>query len=182
MALPSTMHRFEIELSDIDEGQYERLELRIARHPSEGLPYLMTRILVWALRRNDDVEMSRSGLCTSEEPAILARDLTGGIKHWIDIGSPSPDRVHKASKTAENVSIYTYKKAGLLVDALNRIHVHRRHEIQLYEVDPVFLDRLGQTLARTNEWTVVRTDGVLYVTAAGSTFETAFNRHALDPS
>ncbi|MEE2788431.1 MAG: YaeQ family protein [Myxococcota bacterium] len=180
MALPSIMHRFEIELSDVDEGRYESLDLRVARHPSEGLPYLMTRVLVWTLRRGDDLDMSKAGLSTGEAPALLAYDLTGRMRHWVDIGRPSAERIHKASKTAQHVSIYTYKNGQSLVDALNRATVHRRSDIDLFEVDADFLEALARTLDRSNHWTIVRTDGAIYVTAGETTLETTFIRWPLE--
>ena len=106
MALPSTMHRFQIELSDIDNGIYDSLDLRIARHPSEGTPYLMTRVLAW-LNRSDDVDMSRAGLCDPDDPAVLARDLTGNIAHWIDIGvhTRPGSQSHQSRKTCVNLYV-----------------------------------------------------------------------------
>ncbi|MGH9750400.1 MAG: YaeQ family protein, partial [Candidatus Polarisedimenticolia bacterium] len=41
MALTATMHAFDIELADADRGVYETLELRVARHPSESVEYLL---------------------------------------------------------------------------------------------------------------------------------------------
>ena len=43
MALSATVYHFQIELSDVDRGVYEALDLRVARHPSESTPYLLTR-------------------------------------------------------------------------------------------------------------------------------------------
>ena len=180
MALPSTMHRFEIELSDIDKGIYDSVDLRVARHPSEGIPYLLTRVIAWLLHRDDDVEMSRAGLCDPEDPAVLARDLTGRITHWIDIGSPHPDRVHKATKAAQNVTIYTYKDVNILCSALQKAKVHRADEVSIYALDASLLDELGRTLDRTNKWVVVRNDGVLFVTAGDISQEINLDRYAIE--
>ncbi|MES3037442.1 MAG: YaeQ family protein, partial [Bdellovibrionota bacterium] len=49
MALPSTLYRFKIDLSDIERGVYEQLEFRVAQHPSESLVYLLTRVLAYVL-------------------------------------------------------------------------------------------------------------------------------------
>ena len=55
MALGATVHRFQIDLSDVDRGVYEALDLRVARHPSESVPYLLTRTLaaraIWLVWR-----------------------------------------------------------------------------------------------------------------------------------
>ena len=39
------IHRFEIALADVDRGVYQDLDLRVARHPSEDISYLVTRVL-----------------------------------------------------------------------------------------------------------------------------------------
>jgi len=49
VALQATIYRLQIELSDVDRGVYESLDLRLARHPSESMPYLLTRALAYAL-------------------------------------------------------------------------------------------------------------------------------------
>src|SRR2546429_678075 len=43
VALTSTVYHLEIDLSDVDRGVYEKLDLRLARHPSESTHYLLTR-------------------------------------------------------------------------------------------------------------------------------------------
>ena len=174
------MHRFDIELSDIDKGIYDSVDLRVARHPSEGIPYLITRVIAWLLHRDDNVEMSRAGLCDPEDPAILARDLTGRITHWIEIGSPHPDRVHKATKAATNVSIYTYKDVNLLCSALQKAKVYRLEHVAIYAFDVTCLEELGRTLDRTNQWVVVRNDGVLFVTSGDTSQEISLDRYAIE--
>ena len=48
MALSATVYHLQIELSDVDRGVYEALDLRVARHPSESMPYLLTRVIAYA--------------------------------------------------------------------------------------------------------------------------------------
>jgi uncharacterized protein YaeQ len=49
MALPSTIYRFSLELSDIDRQIYESLQATVARHPSETEERLVARLLAYAL-------------------------------------------------------------------------------------------------------------------------------------
>ena len=48
MALPSTIYRVNISLSDIDRGVYEALQVTVARHPSETGERLVARLLAFA--------------------------------------------------------------------------------------------------------------------------------------
>lgn len=50
MAQTATIYVLTIDLSDIDRGVYEALELRIARHPSETAEYMLVRVLDRHLR------------------------------------------------------------------------------------------------------------------------------------
>src|SRR5678815_2808962 len=108
MALTATIHNFEIELADSDRQVYESLALRVARHPSESEEYLITRLLAYLLEYAEGIEFSR-GVSDPDEPAIVIRDLTGAMKAWIDIGTPDAARLHKASKSARRVAVYTHK-------------------------------------------------------------------------
>ena len=98
MALGATMYVFDIELADSDRGVYASFELRAARHPSEAPDYLITRLLAYCLEYTEGISFS-NGLSTPDEPAIAVRDLTGVMQAWIDIGAPSPDRLHHSGLT-----------------------------------------------------------------------------------
>jgi len=49
MALTATVHHVQVTLSDVDREVYEKLDLRLARHPSESVRYLLTRLLAYCL-------------------------------------------------------------------------------------------------------------------------------------
>ncbi|MGM0576853.1 MAG: YaeQ family protein [Myxococcota bacterium] len=181
MALPSTLRRFTVDVSDVERGVYETLDLRVAQHPSETLRYMLTRILAYALEQREGLEMSR-GLCVPDEPALSARDLTGRLTAWIEVGSPAADRLHKASKAAPEVVVYTYKAPDSLARDVASRGVHEAEAIALYAVDPEFLDALAGTVDRTNAWSLVRTGGEVFVTVGDETFTCRLERHALEAS
>ena len=164
MDRPSIMHRFSVQVSDIDRAVYDEFEIRIAQHPSETVLYLVTRVMAYALHLGDDVELSKAGLCDPTDPPLYARDLTGRMTHWIDIGQPSADRLHKAGKQADSVYVYTYKNPQLLVDAVAKSNVYGGDQIQPYALDPNFVSALAETVTRNNAWTLVRTEGELFIT------------------
>ena len=99
MALAATVYRFQIELSDVDRGVYESLDLRVARHPSESMTYLLARVIAYALLFAEGIAFGK-GLSTTEEPALWIKDLQGSLRAWVEVGTPSADRLHKASKAS----------------------------------------------------------------------------------
>src|SRR4029079_17406766 len=79
MALTATIYRVSVELGHLDRGVYETLDLRLARHPSETLDYMATRLLAYCLEYTEGIAFTDGVSSTSDEPAILVRDLTGRI-------------------------------------------------------------------------------------------------------
>ena len=58
MALKPTIYKFDIDLSDIDEGRYENLNLTVAQHPSETLERMMVRLLAYCLNLSEGLEFT----------------------------------------------------------------------------------------------------------------------------
>lgn len=178
MALTSTLYRFRIDLSDVDRNLYQTLEFRAAMHPSESLPFFITRILAFALNYRQELVFS-PGISAPDEPAIRALGPTGGLDLWIDIGNPTAKRIHKASKTAKEVRIYTHKDPQFLARELREEKVHKLGEIGLFSLDPHFLKALGATLNRDNHWELTHNEGELYVGAGKDSFQGRLERHIL---
>ena len=114
MALTSTMHRFAIELSDVDRGVYESFEVPLALHPSESVSFAVVRLLAFALEYRDQLAFGR-GIGAADEPAISAPGRHGTTALWVDIGAPSADRLHKAAKRADDVAVskvYEFRGQG----------------------------------------------------------------------
>ena len=172
MALPATMRRFTIALSDADREVYEQLDWRVAQHPSESERYLVARVIARALEHTDGLEFSKGGVSDDEEPALIQRDLRGDLVAWIEIGSPTPDRLHKAAKASPRVAVYTWKSVAQLRDAIAERKVHRGEQIELREFDAAWLDRVATTLDRNNTWDLSVTGGSIYLTISGELYET----------
>jgi uncharacterized protein YaeQ len=110
MAAGATVYRFDVELSDVDRGVYAQLELRPALHPSEAVRYMLARVLAYCLSHEEGIAFSR-GLGSADEPAVWIKDLQGTTQAWIEVGSPSAERLHRASKATPRVVVFTHHKA-----------------------------------------------------------------------
>ena len=177
MALSATMRKFEISLADSDRQIYETLDLRVAQHPSESDRYLVARVVARALEHAEGLEFSKGGVSDDDEPALVQRDLRGDLVAWIEIGSPSPDRLHKASKAAPRVAVYAWKNPEQLAEAIRERKVHRDPE--LYALPAEWLDAVAATLDRTNKWDLAVTGGTLYLTIGEQLFEGSVQRLAI---
>lgn len=178
MAQSVTMYRFDIDISDVDRNVYEKLELRAAQHPSETTPYLLTRVLALCLSHEEGITFSR-GLGSPDEPAVWVKDLQGVTQAWIEVGTPSAERLHKATKAVRRVSVYTQHDVELLKKAVRGQKIHRLEEIAVFAVDPKLLAELETLLERSNTWSIARNDGEIYITAKDKTLTTRLVHHTL---
>jgi uncharacterized protein YaeQ len=175
VALSSTVHTFDIQLADVDRGVYETLALKVARHPSETEEYLVTRVLAYCLEYAEGIQFSR-GLAEPDEPAIAVRDLTGALKAWIEIGAPDAARLHRASKAAPRVAVYTHKDPAQLVRSLAGERIHKAESVELWAVDRELLAGLVAHLDRRTAFDLSVTDRHLFVTIGGETLTGSVER------
>src|SRR5580700_8189170 len=138
MALTATIHHVEVVVSDVDRSTYETLDLRLARHPSESARYLVTRLLAYCLSFEEGIAFSKGGLSSADEPPISVRDPTGILLAWIDVGSPSAERLHKAAKAARRVALYTHTDLALLRREASSRPIHRVEAIEVWRFEPSF--------------------------------------------
>jgi uncharacterized protein YaeQ len=178
VALTATIHNFDIELADADRNVYESLSLRVARHPSESEEYLVTRILAYALEFTEGIAFSK-GLSDPDEPAIAVRDLTGVVRSWIEVGTPDAARLHKASKTAARIAVYTHKDPEQLVRRLSGERIHRADAIELYAFDRNLVGALAARLERRVAFSLSIAERDLYVSIGTDTLTGAVTRFPL---
>jgi uncharacterized protein YaeQ len=168
VALSSTVFTFEIDLSDADRGVYDSLSLRVARHPSEADEFLVARVLAYCLEYTNGIEFSR-GICDPDEPPVLVRDLTGRVQAWIDVGTPSPERLHKATKVAARVVVYVHKPAQQWLAALGDARIHRAEEIELLLIDPALIAQIVARLTRRVSFALAVADRELFAAFTDAT-------------
>ena len=168
MAPSTTLYRFRIDLSDVDRGLYEHLDFRIAQHPSENDLFTLTRMLAFCLNSQEGLEFSSAGLSDPDGPCLFINHPNGRTILWIEVGNPSSRKLHKASKAADTVKVYTYKNPELILREAKSQDIHRADRIQIYAFDPNFLERLSKQLVKDVRWSVLLNDNVLTVGTAAT--------------
>jgi uncharacterized protein YaeQ len=168
MALTATVFAFEIDLADSDRHVYEHFSLRLARHPSESDEFLVARLLAYCLEYTEGIEFSR-GLCDADDPPIAVRDLTGTLRAWIDVGTPSPERLHRASKAANRVVVYVQKEHRQWLRQLESAVIHRRDALVIQAFDPAFVAALVARLERRMSFALSVAEGEVFVAFSDAT-------------
>ena len=179
MALGATIHTFAVQLADVDRGVYEELALRVARHPSETESYMMTRVLAYCLEYEEGIAFSE-GISSTDEPAVLVRDLTGALIAWIEVGAPDADRLHHGSKLAERTVVYTHRDPAKVMAPWAGKRIHRSDAIVLHSFDPGFVDAAVAALERRNTMTVSITERELYLDLNGTSMSTTIHDHRIE--
>ena len=170
MALTALVYTFEVQLPDVDRNVYETLSFKAAQHPSETDEFLIARVLAYCMEYREGIAFSR-GLAEPEEPALAVRDLTGAITSWIEIGNPDAARLHRASKAAPRVVIYTHKDPATLLRQLDGEKIHRRESIEVIALDRALIAALVERIDRRMSWDLSITDGQIYLTIGETTLE-----------
>ena len=179
MATGSTIHTFTVQLADVDRGVYDDFTLRVARHPSETDLYMMTRVLAYCLEFEEGIAFSE-GVSSTNEPAVLVRDLTGTITAWIEIGAPDAARLHFGSKLADRVAIYTHRDPVKVAAPWAGKKIHNASEIVFRSFDPGFIEDAVAALERRNAVTLSVTEGQLYLELNGTTVSSALHSHDVE--
>ena len=68
----------------------------------------MTRVLAYCLEYVERIIFG-DGISSTDEPAVLIRDLTGRLTTWIEVGTPDAVRLHYATKLADRTTVYTHR-------------------------------------------------------------------------
>ena len=178
MALGAVIHQFAVQLSHVDRGVYESLDLRVARHPSESEEFLCARVLAFCLEHREGLAFSK-GLAEPDQPALEVRDLTGRLLAWIEIGAPDAARLHRASKAVPRVAVYTHHDAERYWESLAGERIQRAESLELYGLDRALVSILVARLERRMALELSVSDGTLYLTLAGELFTGALTNHRL---
>lgn len=160
---------FEIELSDMRRGRYETLSFTVAQHPSESPAYLVTRVLAFALEQEEGLAFSKGGLGEAEEPALAVTDLTGRRTAWIEVGLPSAERLHRASKASDRVAVWPHRDPSAWLRQLAGARIHRAADIAVNAIDLALIEAVAGQLGRRHTLSLTVSEDELYLELGGRT-------------
>ena len=169
MALKATIHKARLQLADMDRGVYLDRALTIARHPSETDERMLVRLLAWALHTPADdthgaLDFGKS-LWDTDEPDLWEKDLTGRIRHWIDVGQPDDRRLLRASSRADRVTVFAYASSTPVWWRAIAPKLARVRNVAVWQIDAADSQALAALAERTMHWHVAVQDGVVSVTS-----------------
>ena len=182
MALRSTIYKIDLSIADLDQQYYADHALTVARHPSETEERLMARVIAFgALVGTSDHPLVFAGdISTDDEPALWARDLTGAIGLWVEVGLPDERVLRKAQGRAARVAVFTYggRRAELWwqqqASALARIE-----HLDVWQIDDrpgPDVNGVGQLADRALKLSMTVQDGQVLLSTASRSHEVHLTR------
>jgi uncharacterized protein YaeQ len=178
LAQTATIYTVTIDLSDLDRGVYETLELRVARHPSETAEYMLVRLLAYCLEYEEGIALTES-LSSGNEPALVVRDLTGRVTAWIEVGLPDAARLHRGSKLAGRAAVYTHRDPRQLLSQLSGAKIHRAADIPIRAFDRAAIDEVAALIERRASLAISVSDGDLLVALGERTFTISMTEYRI---
>jgi len=183
MALKAIIHKAQMQIADMDRNIYVDHAVTIARHPSETDERMMIRLLALALNLPADanhgmLELAKD-LWDVDEPALWHKDLTGEIKHWIEVGQPDDKRLMRASGRADRVSVYSFSASTPIWWAGIATKITRASNIEVWQVDAVQSQALAALAQRSMQLQLSVQDGSAWIGDGRQSVEiapTALNR------
>ena len=121
------------------------------------------------------------GLSDGDEASVWLKTPDGRVTDWIDVGSPAPDRLHRASKLANRVTVYSHRRPDLLQQRCQKERIHQADQIRLVTVPPELIAWLGERLDRNNRWDISVTEGNTTVVCGDDVCECVFQTQPLVP-
>jgi uncharacterized protein YaeQ len=107
------------------------------------------------------------------------RDLTGRLQAWIDIGAPDAARLHKASKLAPRVAVYTHKDVVQLLRNLRGEKIHHAESVEIHAIDRGLIALVAARLERRMAFGLSIHEREVYVSMGADTVSGGVVRHAL---
>lgn len=176
MTLTATLYSFTLQLADMDREVYANFELRVAQQPSETAEFMLMRVLAYCLEYREGIALTE-GIAAADVPAVLARDLTGQITAWIEVGAPDAERVHRGAKRATRIAVYAHRDPLKLLAQFANQKIHRGADIPVYALDRDFLSRAGALLQRRSKLAVSVTERQLYLDIDGQNLMSPIAEH-----
>ncbi len=162
MAIKPTIYKLRIAISDFNREFYDSIGLTVALHPSENLPRMMARIVVFCLNAQDGLTFTK-GLSEVEQPDIWLQQADEHIALWLEVGEPAPERIKKASRQATEVKIYSFNSKSETWWAQNKNKVEPSDQVQFYQLPWHAMQRLADSAQRTMDWSLTISGDTVYV-------------------
>jgi len=167
MALKATIHKAQIQLSDMDRHVYAETGVTIARHPSETDERMMVRLFALALDWPADTSEGTLELAKDmwepDEPALWHKNFSDEILHWVEVGQPDDKRLMKACGRASRVTVWAFQSSTPVWWDGIAGKLTRAHRLTVWQIPSEASQALGALAQRSMQLQFTVQDGTVWV-------------------
>jgi uncharacterized protein YaeQ len=166
MTFVAAFYTFTIELNHSDRNVFETFRLKTPRHELETHAHLYGRLIAYLHSYRAGIEFTR-GVSEPKEPTIWVKDEIDQIQLWVQVGVPDKRKLELSLKQNAHAEhrVYFYQ-----AEDLERFCHHLRgsktnwvKDIQFYQLDPVFLEKLSSSETTSPSWSLSFIDNRIYL-------------------
>ncbi len=172
MAPRATVYKAQLQIADMDRHYYADHPLTIACHPSETEERLMVRVLAFALNASEYLTFGK-GLSDDDEPDLWAKDLTGIIELWIELGQPEEKAILRACGRSAKVIVYAHVANAAAWWAGVEGKLSRAKNLAVYAIAPESKAALGALAARSMDLQCTVQDGDVWIRTSTESVQVA---------
>lgn len=170
----STLYRLRLDLSHVDRGVYENLNLTVVQHPSETLERVVLRILAYSFCYQEGLEYTR-GVCIGDEPDFWLREPDGQVKLWGEVGLPEAKRLLRVAPHCEQLFLLASGTKQQRWQEQNLSDLQAINNLTVYALDWAWVQQLAAGMRRSAQWQLTISDGEIYLSDGEQDMSTALD-------
>ena len=135
-------------------------------------------MLAYCLEYTEGLTFTK-GLDEPDQPALWAYSLDGRLTHWIEVGHPSFDKLHRANKTGARVAVYCHKNPAAFLEQVIGKDIYKSNEIEIYSFEGQFIKELIRLADKRLTMSLSISEKQLYLDVAGENLHSEIIKHLL---
>jgi uncharacterized protein YaeQ len=132
----------------------------------------MLRVLAFALHAREELTFGK-GVSDEDEPDLWAKDLTGVIELWIELGQPEEKAILRACGRSNQVVVYAYSGNATAWYSSIENKIARAKNLAVYAVSAETKAALGALAARSMDLQCTIQDGDIWIRTAKDSVQVA---------
>src|SRR5699024_7192812 len=104
---------------------------------------------------------------------------TGRITAWIEVGLPDAERLHRGSKLADRVAVYTHRDVRQLLAQLDGRKIHRAEAIRIRAFDRLAIEAIADRLDRRSSFALTVSAGEVHLSLGDQTLAVPMAEHRI---
>lgn len=172
MSFVDGFYTFSLQIMHIESNVYESIRIKTPKHPEETLEHLTARVLALAHSFETGIEFSE-GVYRPELPAIQVPDGIGGLKKWVDVGSPDPKKIRNALnsfRAAYSVYFFSADHLQQFCHAMRGTKKNWLAPVLFFSLPARLIEELVLSLEYRNHWACTFIDSTLYLETEGQQY------------